>query len=189
MEVVFNLADRYTGNVYATESQSLKGAGKTEQSACNSAFSEINIRNGKYKVMMENGKTAIVEYFNSNCDPVISRGKSLADQHNWVASLGLLNSVPPVCRECFDEPGNNVKVSYSLGNVKPEKMFYFERASNLKSFQRSQTGQTIERIHSLQFGQNRQKFCNSDLSDGLFYRMVTETVSYTHLTLPTNREV
>jgi hypothetical protein len=87
---------------------------------------------------------------------------NLADQHNWVASLGLLNSVPPVCRECFDEPGNDVKVSYVLGNVKPEKMFYSERASNLKSFQRSQTGQTIERIHSLQFGQNRQKFCHKD---------------------------
>ena len=30
--------------------------------------------------------------------------------------------------ECYDEPGNNVKVSYSLGNVKPEKMFYFDVA-------------------------------------------------------------
>lgn len=103
MEVVFNLADRYTGNVYATASQSLKGAGKTEQAAYNAAFNEINIRNGKYKVMMEKGKEAIVEYFNAHCDLVISRGKSLADQRNWVAALGLLNSVPPVCRECFDK--------------------------------------------------------------------------------------
>jgi len=30
--------------------------------------------------------------------------------------------------ECYDEPGNNVKVAYSLGNVKPEKMFYFDVA-------------------------------------------------------------
>ena len=103
MEVVFNMADRYTGNVYATASQTVKGVGKTEQAAYNAAFNEINIRNGKYKVMMEKGKTAIVEYFNSNCDLVISRGKSLADQRNWVAALGLLNSVPPVCRECFDK--------------------------------------------------------------------------------------
>jgi hypothetical protein len=116
MEVVFNLADKYTGNVYATASQSLKGAGKTEQSAYNSAFSEINIRNGKYKVMMEKGKTAIVEYFNSNCDLVISRGKSLADQHNWVASLGLLNSVPPVCRECFDKAN---EVASEIGRTMP----------------------------------------------------------------------
>lgn len=30
--------------------------------------------------------------------------------------------------ECYDEPGNNVKVSYSLGNTRPEKMFYFDVA-------------------------------------------------------------
>jgi hypothetical protein len=28
--------------------------------------------------------------------------------------------------ECYDEPGNNVKVSYSFGNTRPEKMFYFD---------------------------------------------------------------
>jgi hypothetical protein len=116
MEVVFNLADRYTGNVYATASQSLKGAGKTEQAAYNSAFNQINIRNGKYKVMMEKGKEAIVEYFNANCDLVISRGKSLADQRNWVGSLGLLNSVPPVCRECFDKAN---EVASEIGRKMP----------------------------------------------------------------------
>jgi hypothetical protein len=30
--------------------------------------------------------------------------------------------------ECYDEPGNNVKVSYSLGATKAEKMFYFDVA-------------------------------------------------------------
>lgn len=116
MEVVFNLADRYTGNVYASASQSLNGAGRTEQAAYNAAFNEINVRNGKYKAMMEKGKTAILEYYNSNCDLVISRGKSLEDQRNWVAALGLLNSVPPVCRECFDKAN---KVAGEIGRNMP----------------------------------------------------------------------
>lgn len=103
MELVFNVADRYTGNVYATASQTLKGAGKTEQAAYNNAFQTINVRNGKYKAMVEKGKEAIVEYFNSHCDLAISRAKSLADQYNWVGALGILNSVPPVCKECFDK--------------------------------------------------------------------------------------
>ena len=116
MEIVFNLADRYTGNVYATASQTLKGAGRTDQLAYNNAFSEINIRNGKWKAMMEKGKEAIVEYFNANCDLVISRGKSFADQRNWIASLGLLNSVPPVCRECFDKAN---EVASEIGRNMP----------------------------------------------------------------------
>lgn len=103
MELVFNIADRYTGNVYASASQALKGAGKTEQAAYNNAFKMINERNGKYKVMVEKAKEGIVEYFNAHCDLAISRAKSLADQYNWVGALGILNSVPPVCKECFDK--------------------------------------------------------------------------------------
>lgn len=30
--------------------------------------------------------------------------------------------------ECYDEPGNNVKVTYTVGNNRPEKMFYFDIA-------------------------------------------------------------
>ncbi len=103
MEVVFNLADRYSGNVYATATQALKGAGNTETAAYNSAFKQIDPRNGKYKVMLEKGKEAIIEYYNTQCDLVISRANSLAAQKNYTNALGLLNSVPPVCRECFDK--------------------------------------------------------------------------------------
>jgi len=103
LELVLNIADRYTGNVYASASQTLKGAGRTEQAAYNNAFQTLNVRNGKYKVMVEKGKESIVEYFNAHCDLAISRAKSLADQYNWVGALGILNSVPPVCKECFDK--------------------------------------------------------------------------------------
>ena len=89
MELVLNIADRYTGNIYASASQTLKGAGKTEQAAYNNAFQQQNIRNGKYKAMVEKAK-GIVEYFNTHCDLAISRAKSLADQYNWRGSLGII---------------------------------------------------------------------------------------------------
>ncbi len=103
MEIVFDLADRYTGNVYASATQALKGVGNTETAAYNSAFKQIDPHNGKYKVMLEKGKEAIIEYYNTQCDLVISRANSLAAQKNYTTSLALLNSVPPVCRECFDQ--------------------------------------------------------------------------------------
>ncbi|MDD3528166.1 MAG: hypothetical protein PHX39_14570 [Bacteroidales bacterium] len=102
MELVLNVADRYSGNVYATATQALKGAGNTETAAYNSAFKQIDPRSGKYKVMLEKGKEAIIEYYNTQCDLVISRANSLAAQKKYANALALLNSVPPVCRECFD---------------------------------------------------------------------------------------
>lgn len=123
MEVIFNLADLYTGNVYASASQTLKGVGATETAAYNAAFKQIDARGGKYKVMLEKGKEAIIEYYNTHCELVISRANSLASQKNYTQALALLNSVPPVCRECFDKSnqaaadiGANMPPPVAIGN-------------------------------------------------------------------------
>jgi hypothetical protein len=117
MEVVFSLADRYTGNVYASASQALKGAGKTETAAYNAALKRINVRDGKYKVMLEKGKEEIISYYNTHCDLIISRGNSLASQKKYREALALLNSVPPVCRECFDKSNEAAAI---IGENMPE---------------------------------------------------------------------
>jgi hypothetical protein len=103
LEVIMNVADFYTGNVYASASHEVAGVGKTEQVAYNAAFQQIPDRAGKYKVMMEKAKNEIIGYYNAHCDLAISRAKSFAAQRRWSDALDLLNSVPPVCRECFDK--------------------------------------------------------------------------------------
>lgn len=103
MEVIFNVADFYTGNIYASASHEVAGVGRTEQIAYNNAFQNIPHRHGKYKVMMEKAKDGIIGYYNSHCDLAISRANSLAAQRRWDEALDLLNSVPPVARECFDK--------------------------------------------------------------------------------------
>lgn len=103
LEVIFNVADFYTGNVYASAAHEVAGVGRTEQVAYNAAFQQIPDRAGKYKVMMEKAKTEIIGYYNTHCDLAISRAKSLAAQRRWSDALDLLNSVPPVSRECFDK--------------------------------------------------------------------------------------
>lgn len=140
MELVLNIADRYTGNVYASASQTLKGAGRTEQAAYNNAFQQINVRNGKYKAMVEKGKEAIVEYFNAHCDLAISRAKSLADQYNWRAALGILNSVPPVCKECFDKCN---EAASEIGRNMPVVITVEEKAKIEKEPEYTE-GQTID---------------------------------------------
>lgn len=117
LEVVFNLADRHTENVYASAVESLKGAGRSKTAAYKDAFKKINARGGKYKVMLEKGKEEIIEYYNTHCDLVISRSKSLASQKKHKEALALLNSVPPVSRECFDKAN---AVAEEIGRQMPE---------------------------------------------------------------------
>ena len=103
LDVIFNVADFYSGNVYATASQEVAGVGRTQQAAYTSAFQQITERAGKYKVMIEKAKNGILGYYNTHCDLVISKAKSLAAQHKYHEALDLLNGVPAVCRECFDK--------------------------------------------------------------------------------------
>ena len=103
LEVIFNVADFFTGNVYASASHEVRGVAKTEQLAYSAAFKQIPERAGKYKLMMGKAKNEILSYYNTYCDLVISRANSLAAQRRWIDALNLLNSVPPVCRDCFDE--------------------------------------------------------------------------------------
>jgi hypothetical protein len=67
--------------------------------------------------MLEKGKEAIIEYYNTQCDLVISRANSLAAQKNYTNALAMLNSVPPVCRECFDKANEAAAV---IGAKMPE---------------------------------------------------------------------
>jgi len=103
LEIIFNIADNYSGNIYATSSQEVVGVGKTQAAAYNAAFQQINERSGKYKVLLEKGKEGILEYYNAHCDLVISKAKSFASQKKYNEALEMLNAVPPVCRECFDK--------------------------------------------------------------------------------------
>jgi len=157
LEVVFSLADKYTGNVYASTTEALKGVGKTETAAYNAAFKQINVRSGKFKVMLEKGKEGIIEYYNTHCDLVISRARSLAAQGNYKDALAMLNSVPPVSRECFDKanavaaeigesmPDQNVAVSPGAETDEQEPVYSSNQTVELGNniFLRYKNGKTI----------------------------------------------
>ncbi len=103
LDVNLVIADQYTGTVFNSINYQLKGAGKNPTQAYQNAFKHLNPRDGRMKAFVEKGKDAIIEYYNSHCDLVISRANSLADQKKYTEALDLLNSTPPVCRECFDK--------------------------------------------------------------------------------------
>lgn len=121
MDVNFVISDRYTGTVFNTINYQLKGAGKTSDLAYMAALKRINVRDGRLKAFVAKGNDAIIEYYNTHCELVISRANSLAAQKNYRDALALLNSTPPVCRECFDkanaaaaEIGKNIPDGYAL---------------------------------------------------------------------------
>jgi hypothetical protein len=90
------------GNVYSETSYTTKGVGKNETKAYLQGLKNINTSKGQFKAFVERGKTKIIEYYNSQCDFVLSKGKALQKQGNNEEAIKVLSSVPSVCKECYD---------------------------------------------------------------------------------------
>ncbi|PKP39066.1 MAG: hypothetical protein CVT98_03465 [Bacteroidetes bacterium HGW-Bacteroidetes-15] len=103
IEVTLYIVDMLSQNIYSQTSIPLKGVGNTEERAYSQALNNINPRHGQFRGFVEKGKEKIIEYYNSQCDVIISSAKALAGQKKYDEALYMLLSVPDVSRECFDK--------------------------------------------------------------------------------------
>lgn len=96
------IVDNATGNVFSQTSVDVKGAGQNESKAYSQAIKSLDPKRGQFKAFVEQGKNKIIEYYNSQCDMIISRANALKAQGRDGDASALLYSVPQVCKECYD---------------------------------------------------------------------------------------
>lgn len=96
------IGDVATGNLYSSCPLSLsKGVGANETKAYMSAIKAINMQNPEVRDFIEEGKTKIVEYYNSQIDFIIADAMAQADQEHFDDAISILFSVPEVCKEAY----------------------------------------------------------------------------------------
>ena len=103
MEITFYIVDAISQTIFAQSTIAGKGVGQTEDKAFISGIRNVNVRAGQFKGFIENGKTKIIEYYNSKCDAIIKEAQALAGRKNYEEALFNLMSIPDVCRECYDK--------------------------------------------------------------------------------------
>lgn len=114
LQITFYVADYVNKIKFSSASISLKGAGQNEEKAYISAIRNIPTGSPEIKQMIEQGKTKIIEYFNSKCDFIIKEAKTMADQKKFGDAIYKLTSIPDVCKECFNKAMDNVKPIYQM---------------------------------------------------------------------------
>ena len=103
MELSMYIVDVVSQNIFSQTSMSVRGVGPTEERAYAQALRNVNPRQGQFKGFVDRGKERIVEYYNSQCDVIITGSRALASQQQYEEALFLLMSVPDVSRECFHQ--------------------------------------------------------------------------------------
>ncbi len=103
MELSLYIVDIYSQTIFSQTSITLKGVGKSDDAAYAQALKNVNPRQGQFRGFIEKGKEKIIEFYNSQCDVIISRSKALAGQKNYEEAIYTLMSVPDISRECYDK--------------------------------------------------------------------------------------
>jgi len=97
------IVDNETGNVFSQTSVDIKGVGQNETKAYNQAIRNIDPKKGQFKAFVDQGKNKILDFYNSQCDFVISRANALKAQGRNQEASAVLYSIPKVCKECYDQ--------------------------------------------------------------------------------------
>lgn len=103
LEVTLYIGDGIEGTKFSSTSISVKGVGENETKAYISALKRISPTNSSIQDFVENGKSRIIEYYNSKCDFIIKEAQTMVSQNQFEEAIFKLTSVPEVCKDCYDK--------------------------------------------------------------------------------------
>jgi hypothetical protein len=108
LEITFYIGDGIAGNLFESETVIAKGAGSSELKAYTSAIKSIKPNNKAVKDFFARAKTEIITYYDTHCDEIANRAKSLESQGKTGEALFAITNIP-VASSCFAK--NNQKIS------------------------------------------------------------------------------
>lgn len=112
LEVTLFVGDGLEGRKMASISTTVKGVDTNETKAYISALRNLNPNDQKMKAFVEEGKSKIIGYYNSNCDFIIKGSKALAAQKKFDEAIYKLTGVPEVCLDCFNQSMDAIEPIY-----------------------------------------------------------------------------
>jgi hypothetical protein len=103
LQVNFYVADVVEQKIFSSTVLEVKGVGKNENKAFISAIKNIAPKNPEVRHFIEQGKEKIIEYYNSQCDNIITDAQTKASMKDYGRAIFTLTSIPDVCKECYDK--------------------------------------------------------------------------------------
>lgn len=117
-----------TNTLFSTTTKAISGSGNTIASSIANAISKITPTDPQFKQFIEAAKVKIVNYYDQQCDQILSKSENLMLLQNYEQSLALLMSVPQEV-SCFSKIQERSMVVYqALQNQKCAKQLQSARA-------------------------------------------------------------
>ena len=103
IEVHLSIKQFNTNLIFSNYDAKLKGTGNSKDEAINNALSQINIGDNKLKMFIEEGKTKVIQFYNSKCNDIITEADKYAGMGEYDRALAILMSVPTEATPCNEK--------------------------------------------------------------------------------------
>lgn len=114
LDVTLYIADYRQKTILSMVNLSVKGVGTNDTKAFIDALRNIKAVNPEIKMFVENGKNKIIEFYNSNCDFILTDAETKCAQKKYQEAIFTLTAVPEVCKDCYMQANKAVGPIYQL---------------------------------------------------------------------------
>ncbi len=101
VDVTIFIGDAIENKSFCNTTISLKGVGTNENKAFIDALKKINPKNKDISAFIEEGKSKIIAFYNTQCDFSIKEAMTLKDQGKYDEAIYKLSLVPEICQDCY----------------------------------------------------------------------------------------
>lgn len=103
LTITFYIGDGIDGRKFASKAIDVKGVGTNETKAYIDCFKNIRAEDQRLVSFLEEAKTKIIEYYNTNCDVIIKNALAASAQGNHEEAIAQLTTIPEACTACYDK--------------------------------------------------------------------------------------
>lgn len=111
IEISFVIKQLSTGKTYGSVTKTYKGSGKNASQALANSFSQIISSDKILHSFLSESKNNIEQYYAENCSKIIQNANIVAKIGDYEQSISLLQSIPDVGNNCF-ENAQRTSISY-----------------------------------------------------------------------------
>ena len=117
-EINFMVVDVISETVFNNYTSEFKGVGDSPEKAFISGIRNVDFKNQEFMDFLLMSEEKIVEYFENNCESLLSEADAEAGMRNFDNAFAILKSVPTESKKCFSE-------------IQTKKLEYFQASLNI----------------------------------------------------------
>ena len=103
LTVTFYIGDGLEGRKFASKAIDVKGVGTNETKAYIDAFKNIKADDARLVSFLNDGKSKIIDYYNTSCDAIIKNALAASSKGNHEEAIAQLTTIPDACQPCYDK--------------------------------------------------------------------------------------